>query len=221
MKKHGYTTEGKVRHDSIEDRRHKDKLLNPRKHPTGPERYVNPSKDEPWRAFGKKTAMLSTSERMFIHDVPRLLGDGNYANLGHSHGGSAILMAKSLQEYSLSGKVFTIDITFRYHHAMERMKTFNVTDRIEVCQGPTDEWAEKLVQEFNFVFIDADHSLEAVRTDITNWSPKIKVRGLLSLHDTNQDFSHKAIQETIAGYENWIERKDLHIHSIRTFERVR
>lgn len=205
----------------IEDRRHKDIVLNPRKHPMGIEHYHNPSKDSPWREFGKKTAMLSTSERMLIHDIPRILGAGDYANLGHYFGGSAILMAKCLQEYGLSGQIYSIDIDF-HAKAESRLKRFNVVNRIESCAGSTDEWSQKLSNKsFNFVFIDADHSYEAVLKDLKNWAPLVKAGGMLALHDTNQDFSHKAIEQTIAKYENWVERKDLHIHRIRTFEKIK
>lgn len=36
---------------------------------------------------------------------------------------------------------------------------------------------------FDWVYIDADHSYEAVKADILNWTPKIKSGGLLSGHD--------------------------------------
>lgn len=35
----------------------------------------------------------------------------------------------------------------------------------------------------NFVFIDADHSYEGVKKDITNWYPKIKNGGYIGGHD--------------------------------------
>lgn len=208
------------RRDTIEDRSHRSHELNPRKHPEGPGQYPNPSKKKPWTRLGKSAAMMGPAERMFIHDVPRLLGEGDYANLGHARGGSAILMASCLQEYNLSGKIYSVDINFDRHDCPELISKFEVTDRIELCLGATNEWAERLNREFNFVFIDADHSYEAVKTDIANWAPKVKVGGMLSLHDTHQDFSHKAVAATLVTYENWVEREDLHIQSIRTFERV-
>lgn len=36
---------------------------------------------------------------------------------------------------------------------------------------------------FDFVYIDGDHSREAVREDIISWLPKVKTGGMLSGHD--------------------------------------
>lgn len=41
---------------------------------------------------------------------------------------------------------------------------------------------------FDFVFIDADHSAEAVAQDITDWRPKVRKGGWLGGHDYNQKF---------------------------------
>lgn len=35
----------------------------------------------------------------------------------------------------------------------------------------------------DFVFLDADHSYSAIRNDILNWFPKVKVGGILAGHD--------------------------------------
>lgn len=41
---------------------------------------------------------------------------------------------------------------------------------------------------FDFVFIDADHSAEAVTEDILDWQPKVKNGGWLGGHDYNKKF---------------------------------
>jgi len=41
--------------------------------------------------------------------------------------------------------------------------------------------------ELDFVFIDADHSYQATKSDITAWWPKLRPGGLLIGHDYNPD----------------------------------
>lgn len=38
-------------------------------------------------------------------------------------------------------------------------------------------------ETFDFIYIDADHSYEAVRDDIAAWWPKVKQKGILGGHD--------------------------------------
>lgn len=204
-----------------EDRRHRSHKLNPRRWPVGPEYYNSPSKERIWNKFKHSDGvMLSYAEQMFIQDVPRFLGEGNYANLGHARGGSAILLASGLREYNLSGSVYSVDLCWN-NKADAILQRFDLQDFICKCEGSTDEWAEKLSNlNFEFVFIDADHCYEAVIKDFNNWSKMVRVGGLISFHDTNQDFSHKAIEDTILKDSNWEEFTELHIHRIRTFQRI-
>src|SRR5512139_6522 len=55
------------------------------------------------------------------------------------------------------------------------------------CRSPeaAEQFPDKM---FDFVFIDADHSLEAVERDIAAWRPKIKDGGLLCGHDYGTDW---------------------------------
>jgi len=41
--------------------------------------------------------------------------------------------------------------------------------------------------ELDFVFIDAEHSYEAVRADISAWWPKLRPGGMLIGHDYNPE----------------------------------
>jgi len=51
-------------------------------------------------------------------------------------------------------------------------------------------------QEFDFVFIDGDHSTEGVSADIAAWLPKIKPGGILIGHDWNM----KSVRDGIAAH---------------------
>jgi len=166
-------------------------------------------------------ALLSNSEMHFIQDVPRLLGGGDYANLGHAKGGSAILLADGFRENNLTGKIYSVDLFPRnklLRIATQELARFKVTQWIELCSGNTDEWAFKLQdKQFTFLFIDADHTYQAVKRDFENWNSLVKPGGCVSFHDTNQEFSHRAIEETVALM--WPELKEYHIDRIRTFQK--
>ena len=48
----------------------------------------------------------------------------------------------------------------------------------------------------NFVFIDADHTTEAVKADIAAWRPKIKSGGTLAGHDWN---TYGSVQQAVTS----------------------
>jgi hypothetical protein len=61
-------------------------------------------------------------------------------------------------------------------------RTRRFGDRVRVLHMETVAAADH-VQPLDFVFIDADHSYEAVAADIDAWLPKIRAGGLISGHD--------------------------------------
>lgn len=203
---------------TTEDRTHRSKKKNPRNHPIGKMEYASTSK---WNVRNlRHIALLSEPEMQFMQDIPRHLGDGNYANLGNDLGGSAILLAVGLQEWCNEGRVYSVDLTWR-KKGLQFMHNFGVRDLVQKCKGSTSQFAQELSNmSFNFVFIDADHCYDAVVTDFLEWSPMVRVGGWVCFHDTNQEFSHQAIETVLTGNRDWVERPEYHIHSIRTFEKI-
>jgi len=62
------------------------------------------------------------------------------------------------------------------------MTRLGVMDRITILQGLSVDFVNHF-QNVDFLFIDGDHSLECCRSDFENYSPLIKVGGLVALHD--------------------------------------
>jgi len=75
----------------------------------------------------------------------------------------------------------------RSHRAFDYAAQFS--DRARLIEGDTVA-AAALVEDgsLDFVFIDADHSYEAVRRDIDAWRSKVKPGGWLGGHDYNRKF---------------------------------
>jgi hypothetical protein len=73
--------------------------------------------------------------------------------------------------------------------------------RAIIIKDSTDN-AVKRIQDntLDFVFIDADHSSEAVERDIRNWHPKIKDKGWIIGHDINWDTIQPVVERLVPNY---------------------
>jgi len=72
------------------------------------------------------------------------------------------------------------------------------------------------IQSCDVVFIDMEHTYEAVKNDIEIWLPKIKIGGYLAGHDYSNDWPGviKAVNE-IFGRENIIQMGDCWIYEVK------
>lgn len=88
----------------------------------------------------------------------------------------------------------------------------NYTARLFV--GKTSEAVRTVADDsLDFVFIDADHSVEGVSEDILHWVPKIKPGGVLSGHDWNMDSVKIGIFQAFGemGWRNTLVTEDDHV----------
>ena len=62
-------------------------------------------------------------------------------------------------------------------------------------------WQEELKYNgsLDFVFIDAEHTFEAVVSDIRAWLPKVKHGGCIAGHDLDWDGVKRAVEQELAG----------------------
>ena len=69
-----------------------------------------------------------------------------------------------------------------YNKAKERLNKYS--DRVQVIRSNSVEASSLFEDEyFDFIYLDADHSLEGIRDDIKYWYPKLKKGGIFSGHD--------------------------------------
>lgn len=69
-----------------------------------------------------------------------------------------------------------------YFDAAQERTAF-ARDRRTIMRGRSTQAAQHSAHEYDFVFLDADHSYEGCRADIEAWAPKIKDGGFICGHD--------------------------------------
>lgn len=91
-------------------------------------------------------------------------------------------------EYAKSGDFHAAlnqDQQNRYFESARKVVKF-AGDKAKIIRKSSVEAAAEIPDgSLDFVFIDADHSYEGCKTDISAWFPKLKPGGLLSGHDYN------------------------------------
>lgn len=123
--------------------------------------------------------------------------------VGSWAGGGALRMLHKLQEFELDVSIFCVDTwagtppergdtttiisqaigpdnVFRTFLKNVREKLFGW---ITPCRGTSLFWASVWAKPVDCVFIDADHSYEAVRKDLRAWWPHVRSGGLFAGHD--------------------------------------
>jgi predicted O-methyltransferase YrrM len=195
---------------TVEDRTHRSHDLNPRRWPRGAHRApITPEEQQHIRQYSGQ-ALLSEPEMELIYHLAKLQGDGLYANLGHALGASAILMSDGLSAGGHLGLVHSYDIA--------KQKGLALPVNVLYHRRSTLVGAEEMQDEvFRLVFVDADHTFDSVVKDFQAWWPLLDEDGLIAFHDTNQDFSHAAIDQYVLPVARELE--DLHVDRIRVFGR--
>ena len=106
--------------------------------------------------------------------------------IGPYEGKTSVAFAKNT-----TGKVYSVDPCFKgrlgipYGYWIARLhSTRSDTRNLVFLQGFSKEVAATFKLPIDFLFIDGDHSYEAVKIDWANWYPKIVEGGIIALHDS-------------------------------------
>jgi hypothetical protein len=67
-------------------------------------------------------------------------------------------------------------------------KLYGSNSKVEICKGSSIERSKDFPNEFfDYIYIDANHTKNAVLQDLEVWYPKLKVGGIIAGHDTYCD----------------------------------
>jgi predicted O-methyltransferase YrrM len=97
-------------------------------------------------------------------------------------------------------KIYAIDTDISKFYTKNIKEKYG--ERLIPMQGYSYDMADKLPNNFaDIVFIDADHSYNAVKKDILKYTPKLKVNGLLTGHDIDYPGVNRAVSEMISEFD--------------------
>jgi predicted O-methyltransferase YrrM len=93
--------------------------------------------------------------------------------------------------------------------AFERnLRDAAVRDIVDVRPGLSHEHARGWREPIDLLFLDGDHSYDAVRTDFTDWAPHVRPGGLLCLHDVVHpvhDGPRRVVEAFVRPDPQWVE----------------
>jgi predicted O-methyltransferase YrrM len=96
--------------------------------------------------------------------------------------------------------IYAIDTNIKKFYNDDVKKKYG--NRLIPIQGYSYDVANQLPNGLaDIVFIDADHSYQAVKKDIEKYTPKLKKGGLLTGHDIDYPGVNKAVTELIKNFD--------------------
>jgi predicted O-methyltransferase YrrM len=121
--------------------------------------------------------------------------------IGVFEGATTALIAKNMAP---DGKLYAVDPFFSGRLgicwgkviAKREIKRSGVGDRISLVEALSHDAAAIITEnDFDFIFIDGDHSLPAIRQDWGDWSGRIVSGGVALLHDTQVPQHNPRVRE--------------------------
>ncbi len=94
----------------------------------------------------------------------------------------------------------------------QNLRDAAVRDIVDVRPGLSHEHAIAWQEPIDLLFLDGDHSYEAVRSDFTDWTPKVRAGGFLCLHDVVHpvhEGPRRIVDEFVRPDPQWIERRQV------------
>lgn len=133
---------------------------------------------------------VRTHTRQIEHEVLEryVQGKRHIVELGVFEGATSLVLRKAM---ATNGKLWCVDpfpcgrfgISYQYSIAFREVnKSTNGT--VEFIQKLSHEVVQGWQEPIDLLFIDADHSYQAVRKDWDDWSSYVKVGGIIALHDS-------------------------------------
>jgi predicted O-methyltransferase YrrM len=147
---------------------------------------------------------LTNEEKLKLFELAGQKKNGIFVEIGSYYGSSSSIIAAAIDE---KARLFCVD-TWKNETMpdgeKDTFKTFlsNINqfgNKIIPLRGYSSDVAKTFNEPIDFLFIDGDHSYEAVKSDVDLWFPKLKPNALVIFHDIGWATGvQKVIQEDVS-----------------------
>jgi predicted O-methyltransferase YrrM len=94
--------------------------------------------------------------------------------------------------------------------------TSNSFKNVRIIKGYSDEFVDLFKNDFfDFIYIDANHTYEAIKHDINKWFPKIKNGGLFAGHDYFDGVNKNGVFKVKTAVDEFVKENNLKVYSTK------
>lgn len=148
-------------------------------------------------------------------DVFNMYDTGIFVEVGVWLGQSAAYMADKIKSSNKDIKFYCVDLWQQtrempqldydiYDMFLSNMNDAGVGDYFTPIRMDSTLASKQFADNsIDFVYVDAFHSYEAVKSDVLAWLPKVKSGGIIAGHDVALESVQQAVNE-IFGVNKWI-----------------
>lgn len=148
---------------------------------------------------------MTVDEVKYLKELVRWAQPKIIINIGAERGTSTLAMLEEVP----NATIYSIDISPCEAEFENLAKAGFDADRVIRLLGRSQSIGKAWTYEVDFIWIDGDHSYEAVRADIEAWFPHLKHEGIIAFHDYfegdppahNPSGAGRAVRETMGSYE--------------------
>ena len=149
--------------------------------------------------LGREKPETQTSEREQAKLAELAKGCETICEVGVFEGLNTALMAREMNE---NGVLFGVDPFFTgrlglsYHKwiTLLHLQRNLVRNRVKLIECLSQEVGDRVPEALDLVFIDGDHSLSGITADWSVYRKKVKVGGVIALHDSVFDGLNPKVQ---------------------------
>jgi hypothetical protein len=81
-----------------------------------------------------------------------------------------------------------------FHQVQEKLKPYGT--RFQLIRSDSKDAVNLIKEQLDFVYIDAEHTYQAVRLDISNWYPIVRNGGVVGGHDYQHPY-HPGVKQAV------------------------